>query len=257
VPPLGLPLLDECGPALLLVLGGEQAPERLALLAHPFGQGGVEGGVHRLGRGGQRHAGEGRHLACDVGYRIREALDRQDPGDQTGPLSFLGAHHAAGEDEVHRLVLTDGAGEALGTAHTGDDAEGDLGLAELRLLAGEDDVAHHGELTAAAEGEALDRGDDRGLDVRDPLPLGVEALELDVGPGLVLHLGDVGAGGEGLLAAGDDDRPDGLVGVEELQRADDLLHDGLVEGVECLGPVQCDGGDAVGDGGEDHLVRGF
>ena len=47
----------------------------------------------------------------------------------------------------------------------GEDAEVDLRLPELRRLRGDDQVAEHGELTAAAEREAGDGGD-------DPVPAG-------------------------------------------------------------------------------------
>ncbi len=62
---------------------------------------------------------------------------------------------------IHRLRLADGAGQALRAAHAGHDAERDLGLAELGLVGGDDEVAHHRELAAAAEREARHRGDDR------------------------------------------------------------------------------------------------
>ena len=59
------------------------------------------------------------------------------------------------------LALPTARGQALRAAHARHDAEGDLGLAELRGVGGDDDVAHHGELAAAAEAIAGDRGDER------------------------------------------------------------------------------------------------
>ena len=59
------------------------------------------------------------------------------------------------------LALPTEAGEALRAAGARHDAELDLGLAELGRVGGDDDVAHHGELAAAAEREARDRGNDR------------------------------------------------------------------------------------------------
>ena len=44
--------------------------------------------------------------------------------------------------------------EELG--HTWDDAKGDLWLTESRFVSGNDDVAHHRQLAAAAEREAVD-----------------------------------------------------------------------------------------------------
>ena len=74
-------------------------------------------------------------------------------------LRFLGVHHPAGEAHFHRLGLADRAGEPLRSAHAGRDAELDLGLAEFRVVRGEDEVAHHRELAAAAQRIAGDRGD--------------------------------------------------------------------------------------------------
>lgn len=65
------------------------------------------------------------------------------------------------QDKLHRLALADGAGEALRAAGAGDRAELDLGLAEGCGRGAVEDVAHHGELTAAAEGVAGYGGDDR------------------------------------------------------------------------------------------------
>jgi hypothetical protein len=66
-------------------------------------------------------------------------------------LGLLGVHHAAGQAHLHGLGLADHAGEALRAAGARHDAELDLGLAEARRVGGDDDVAHHGELAAAAE----------------------------------------------------------------------------------------------------------
>ena len=76
-------------------------------------------------------------------------------------LGLRGVHHAAGQAQLHRLGLADGAGQPLRAADARHDAELDLGLAELGRVGGEDDVAHHGELAAAAERVAGDRRDDR------------------------------------------------------------------------------------------------
>ena len=59
------------------------------------------------------------------------------------------------------LGFADKARQALSAARAGYGADDDLGLAELGLLARQDDVAHHGELAAAAEREAVHGGDDR------------------------------------------------------------------------------------------------
>ena len=89
------------------------------------------------------------------------------PRHQAGALGLGGVHHAAGQDHVHGLGLADRARQALRAAHARHDAELDLGLAELGGVGGDDDVAHHRQLAAAAERKARDRGDDRLAQARD------------------------------------------------------------------------------------------
>ena len=87
----------------------------------------------------------------------------------------------AGQHHVHRLGLADRARQALRAAGAGDDAELDLGLAELRGVGGDDDVAHHRQLAAAAEREAGDRGDHRLAHLADRLPVAAdESLRVGV-----------------------------------------------------------------------------
>src|SRR5699024_11800268 len=68
------------------------------------------------------------------------------------------------------------------------------------------------------------------------------------------HLLDVGTGGEGLVAAGDDDRLDLVIGVERGGRIGDVGEHLQVERVERLRPVDGDRGDAGVDIGEDGFV---
>ena len=91
-----------------------------------------------------------------------------------GALGLGRVHHAAGQDHVHRLGLADRARQPLRAADAGDDAELDLGLAELGVVGGDDDVAQHGELAAAAERKARHRRDDRLAGARGAIPVGAE-----------------------------------------------------------------------------------
>ena len=59
---------------------------------------------------------------------------------------------------------------------------------------------------------------DRLAAARDAVPPGDEVLLVGRHVGLGLHLLDVGAGGERLLAAGDDDAADAVVGLEGVER---------------------------------------
>ena len=102
---------------------------------------------------------------------------RHDARDQAGALGLGRVHHAAGEDQVHRLGLADRARQPLRAADARDDAELDLGLAEFRVVGGDDEIALHRELAAAAERKARDRRDHRLARARDAVPVGGEVAD--------------------------------------------------------------------------------
>ena len=140
---------------------------------------------------------------------------RHDAADQSGALGLGGVHHPPGQAQIHRLGLADKASQALGSAGARHRAELDLGLAEARGVGGDDDVAHHRDLAAAAERKTGDRRDHRLAALPDPLPAaGDEVFEVDFGIGLARHLLDIGAGGEGLVVAGQNDGADRVIAFE-------------------------------------------
>jgi hypothetical protein len=133
-------------------------------------------------------------------------------------------------------------------ARARDDAEQDLRLADLRAGAEHPEVGAQGELVAAAEGVAGDRGDDR-LGAAGHLDEGVLQLATPgdhagaVEPG---HRLDVGAGGEDALPAVEDDGADVLALAGLQRRGADLPVQLLVDRVH-LRPVQADRADPVLD----------
>ena len=133
-------------------------------------------------------------------------------------------------------------------ADAGGDAEVDLGLAELRLLGGDNEVAQHGQFAAAAQGKAVDRGDDRLPEPGDAVVAeGEEIARVHLGIGLVRHLLDVGAGGEGLVArAGQDQAADAVIVLDRIEEVRQVPEQGRVEGIQRLGPVQGHQGITVG-----------
>ena len=136
------------------------------------------------------------------------------------------------------LGFADKARQALSAARAGYGADDDLGLAELGLLARQDDVAHHGELAAAAEREAVHGGDDGRLGLGQRRPVRQEVALAHVAERLVLHLLDVGAGGEGTRRAGQHHACDLRMGVERPNGRAQLVHELGAQGVERLGSVE-------------------
>ena len=119
------------------------------------------------------------------------------------------------------------------------------GWPNLALSAAMIDVALHGELAAAAERKAGDRRDDRLARARGASQWAGEIAEIGFDEGLVRHLLDVGAGGEGLLAAGDQQAADRVVGLEGVDRLAELDHERPIERIERLRPVEPDDADAA------------
>jgi hypothetical protein len=97
-----------------------------------------------------------------------------------------------------------------------EDAEVRLGLPELRALGGDDEVAGHGQLAAAAQAVARDCGDDRRPDLPDRIPLVDPSAEVELEVSRVGKLVDVGAGREGLVVPRKDDAADRVVVVQVL-----------------------------------------
>jgi hypothetical protein len=115
------------------------------------------------------------------------------------------------------------------------------GWPNFGVVGRDDEVAHHGQLAAAAQGKAADGRDHRLAHAADLLPVaGDVVLVVDVGEGVGGHGADVGAGGKRLFAAGQDDAADAVVGVKAFERLAQLIHELVVQGVELLGPVQGD-----------------
>ena len=157
--------------------------------------------------------------------------------------------------------------EPLRAAEAADEAEVDLGLAELGVGRRVGKIAAEQELAAAAEREAVDGRDDGDGEVFD----GGEDVGAEVGELLAAvarktaHHGDVGAGHEGLLAlAGDDEAADGACRSGRSDLCDcsmQFMQRGLVEGVERLETAHGQRGDAVSyrdlevlEGGEGHAM---
>jgi len=75
------------------------------------------------------------------------------------------------------------------------------------------------------------------------LPVGDVIREIGVPVAEILHRRDVGAGGEGFLASGQNDRSDAGIGVERGERPAELGHELRTERVQLLRPVQRDDAD--------------
>jgi hypothetical protein len=109
--------------------------------------------------------------------------------------------------------------EPLRASDAGNDTKLDLGLAELGVVGGDDQVALHGQLATAAERKAGNGGNHWLPHTSNVIPRARVVAEKSVDEGLVRHFLDVGAGGKGFVRAGDHDTADPVVGIELLERS--------------------------------------
>jgi hypothetical protein len=165
---------------------------------------------------------------------------------EADPQRLLGVHHPAGEDQVLGPRRADQPGQPLGAARAGDEAELDLGLAELGVVGDDPPVAGQRQLAAAAERVPGDGRDHRLRNLRDAVERRGQGARphrhlLVRGGGELL---DVRARGEHLRAAVDDHGPDRRVFGRRVRGLPQFLLDLGVERVH-RGPLESDGADSV------------
>ena len=83
------------------------------------------------------------------------------------PERLVGRHHPAGEHHVGRDPVPADLEEAGDAAGVGDHAVPDLGQHEPGAFGGDPDVAQQRPLERAADGPALERDDDRRVELED------------------------------------------------------------------------------------------
>ena len=239
--PGGSALFEEGGDAFGFVGGAAEVTEADGF-AHegevegeiePFVDG-AEGVSECEGCVGGDLKGEGFSAGHEFGSR-EELIDEADAE------GFLSGDDFAGEQEAQGGAASGEAGQALGAAVAGQQAELDFGLTEVCGVCGEAEGAGHGEFTSAAEGESVDASEDglaAGFKVAED-GLAAECEGLAFGGVEVGDLADVSAGGKGLVArAGEEDDADGGVVNEVVHGEVDFGEEFRVEGVEDFGAVE-------------------
>ena len=239
----------------MLVGGGAEAAEDFGFGVEGFGERlafAAVDGLKDSGNGEWSHGGDGLGQCAGAGEEFGGRYKFVDQADAEG---FCGVDKLRGEHDAEGGAAADEAGEALGSAVAGDEAELDLRKAETGLVAGDAEGAGEGEFAATTEGYAVDGGDDRlagtlevGLDESEDLvaTLGVGTARDGVGFG---QGADVGPGGEGAIAcAGEQDDANGGVSGEGGEEVLEFVEHLGVEGVEDLGAIEGDGGDGAVEG---------
>ena len=155
------PLLDEGAHAFLLVLGGEQGVEHPALEPQPFGERRLEGAVDA--------SLAAKTAGAEEDAMVAAVFSASSTSSAAGTTRATSPARSASAASIMRPVSDSSIALALPTARVsrcvppapGMNAELDLRLAELGGVGGENEIAHHRQLAAAAEREARDRRDER------------------------------------------------------------------------------------------------
>ena len=163
-------------------------------------------------------------------------------------MALLGRDHVAQVDELAGACEADAQCEALRAPEPRDEAEIDLGLPEPRPLRGDDQVAGERQLAPAAKRDAVERRDDRHVELFETREHVVPEARVRVSLGGAhgRHGGDVRTRREGLVAGAREHDGAHVAGAADVaHRARQLAEGRRVERVQRRGPVQRDGDDRV------------
>jgi hypothetical protein len=153
------------------------------------------------------------------------------------------ADHFARENELLGLIGADQPRQPLGPPESRYESEIDLRQPEPGILGGVDEIAGQRDFAAASEREAVhggDHGDRQLLQLRnDGMPGARKDLGLQRRKGCQLR--DVRSGHKCFLTgAGQNQHPNAFVRGNVVQRLGKFRQQGLVQGVQRLGPVEGD-----------------
>lgn len=216
-------------------------------------EGGIEpgtvlGGEKLLG-GAEGSGGVGEEGLCEGFDAGGEGFGGDDLRDEAIGVGFFGSEEPGGEEQVAGASFANLEGEVSGNER-GDEADFDLGVAELGGGDGEGEVAEGGEAGAAGDGvsvDCCDGGDGEFVEGAEHAG-DAQGVVGELGRGFVLHGlqgGEIEAGAEGFSRAGEDEDAGGGGCGYVFERGDELgLHLGG-EGVATVGTVESKGADAV------------
>jgi hypothetical protein len=242
-----------CNDLLPGVLAGQHAPGSGVRPADRLGQAGGVQAVHgdrfrRLDR--QRRAVQ--DFADQLQGRGFKLAGGHDPVDQAQLPGLLGIDDAAGQDQLHGLLQGDLPDDPVQAPAQGGQADLRLGEAEAGVGGGHHQIAGQQGFQAAAQGQAVDRGDDRLGQVETGGQAGEAAGRGVVAAASVQNF-QVAAGAERAISRPGDHRDPGLgIGREAVEDRRELFMGRRMERVHDLRPVDGHEGDpaVAADGAE-------
>mmetsp|Transcript_3060 Transcript_3060/g.6230 ORF Transcript_3060/g.6230 Transcript_3060/m.6230 type:complete len:266 (-) Transcript_3060:174-971(-) len=204
-----------------------------------FREGLLVSSLYRLLACREHGDGVSRDLSGDAEGRGKKFFRREHSCNETQPLRLMRIDGFPTQAHQHCVALADCLRQSLSPPSAWDQTEFDLRLSKLCLLRGQNDVAHHRNLTPASEGHTVDRSDHRNLHVRQyAFPLRDRVIPTHRQHSLGVQLGDIRSCSKCFAPSCQDDaRNFGVLRQVKqgiVQRSDDAV----VQSIQGLGPVQ-------------------
>mmetsp|Transcript_8271 Transcript_8271/g.24869 ORF Transcript_8271/g.24869 Transcript_8271/m.24869 type:complete len:318 (-) Transcript_8271:108-1061(-) len=238
---IGLALLQERGHPLLLIVGSEQRVKQPPFELETLGQSHLVRRIHGLL--GHLHSDHtlGRNDESRPDGFLHDVIGRfHHPGDQTVPLGPLRVNDIPRQTHLHRLGLTDASHETLSTSRARDDAQVNLGLSEFGGVGSVEDIAHHGQLAPAPEGEAGYGRNGGFAEFGDVAPSLEHVRPVRLSEFPLRHFRNVRAGRECLFASRQYETTDAVVVVQRAGGVSQIVEQPVAQGVESPGTVEGD-----------------
>ena len=230
-----------------MVVSRKQGVKQPALKHYTVRQAGLEGAVHGFfGRHHARLAVCAHHQRSAQGF-FHQLFKRHHAADQPRALGLHCVHHAACQCHVHCFGFAHRTRQALGAARAGNHAQLDFRLAKFSVVSRNNKVAHHGQLTTAAQSKTTHCCDHWLANAFDLLPIAGDVVALvDIGKTVFGHRANVSPGCKGFFTASDDHATDVFIKLKGLQSVGQLVHELVIERVQLLWAIQRHDANAAG-----------
>jgi len=153
-------LLEEGLHPFLLPRSAEESRPQLELVLQALVDGRIEGVQERVLRGGESNRGFAGQFLRQLRCGLQQLGSRYDGVEEAGRERLGGAGRSTGQDPPPGGGRSDPSGKPARSAPSRHDPEVDLGLAECRVLARDDEIARQGDLATPSEADPVYRSDD-------------------------------------------------------------------------------------------------
>ena len=208
-------------------------------------------------RAGKEGGIDARHISRDPPRLGQQVFGRDHTVDQPPALGRIGIEEVAGEAQFLRPADPDHPAEFLRQPPSRHDPDARMRIGEAGIAAGDQHIAGQRDFEPASNRDAIDRADHRlaaALDRLDRILVRAFGIGRPQRAFFRPQFLEVEPCGEGACArAGQDHRAHGVIGIERGHHRIKPVAQRLRQRVHRFGAVQRDGGDPVGNLGQDKV----